>query len=233
MASPTTAGLPCARRRGRWPPNLTDDPEVRYTEAGIARAVFRLAVSSRREQEPSLFTVIVWRDQAEHAAQVSLRRCSSSGVTTASCQRSPANARIDSTSSQAVRRGTQSSRRGSSSMPAFRSVVSVLLRVLGDFSLHPQGHTTRTGAAGPTLGRVGPIGHRVESRRAALPPQSSAAACPGSASGGYYPDSRQRPSGRGPLPPRAHHDDRPPAPRSAGSAGSGLVHSGFRLARML
>jgi single stranded DNA-binding protein len=49
--------------------NLTNDPEVRYTEAGIARAMFRVAVSSRREQEPSFFTVIVWRDQAEHAAQ--------------------------------------------------------------------------------------------------------------------------------------------------------------------
>ena len=49
--------------------NLTDDPEVRYTEGGIARAMFRVAVSGRREQEPSFFTVIVWRDQAEHAAQ--------------------------------------------------------------------------------------------------------------------------------------------------------------------
>ena len=49
--------------------NLTDDPEVRYTQDGIARAVFRVAVSGRREQEPSFFTVIVWRDQAEHAAQ--------------------------------------------------------------------------------------------------------------------------------------------------------------------
>jgi single-strand DNA-binding protein len=49
--------------------NLTDDPEVRYTEAGIARAVFRVAVSGRREQEASFFTVVVWRDQAEHAAQ--------------------------------------------------------------------------------------------------------------------------------------------------------------------
>ena len=48
--------------------NLTDDPEVRYTEAGIARAMFRVAVSGRREQEASFFTVIVWRDQAEHAA---------------------------------------------------------------------------------------------------------------------------------------------------------------------
>jgi len=33
--------------------NLTDDPEVRHTESGIARAVFRMAVSGRREQEAS------------------------------------------------------------------------------------------------------------------------------------------------------------------------------------
>jgi single-strand DNA-binding protein len=49
--------------------NLTDDPEVRTTEGGIARAVFRVAVSGRREQEASFFTVVVWRDQAEHVAQ--------------------------------------------------------------------------------------------------------------------------------------------------------------------
>jgi single-strand DNA-binding protein len=49
--------------------NLTDQPEVRYTEGGIARTMFRVAVSGRREQEPSFFTVVVWRDQAEHAAQ--------------------------------------------------------------------------------------------------------------------------------------------------------------------
>jgi single-strand DNA-binding protein len=49
--------------------NLTDDPELRHTEAGIARAMFRVAVSGRREQEASFFTVIVWRDQAEHAAE--------------------------------------------------------------------------------------------------------------------------------------------------------------------
>jgi single-strand DNA-binding protein len=28
-----------------------------------------MAVSGQREQEPSFFTVIVWRDQAEHAAE--------------------------------------------------------------------------------------------------------------------------------------------------------------------
>jgi single-strand DNA-binding protein len=49
--------------------NLTDDPELRHTEAGIARATFRVAVSGRQDQEPSFFTVIVWRDQAEHAAE--------------------------------------------------------------------------------------------------------------------------------------------------------------------
>jgi single-strand DNA-binding protein len=49
--------------------NLTDDPEVRYTESGIAGSMFRVAVSGRREQEPSFFTVIVWRGQAEHAAE--------------------------------------------------------------------------------------------------------------------------------------------------------------------
>jgi single-strand DNA-binding protein len=49
--------------------NLTDQPEVHYTEAGITRAVFRVAVSGRRDQEASIFTVVVWRDQAEHAAQ--------------------------------------------------------------------------------------------------------------------------------------------------------------------
>jgi len=49
--------------------NLTDDPELRHTEAGIARAMFRVAVSGRREQEASFFTVIVWRNQAEHVAE--------------------------------------------------------------------------------------------------------------------------------------------------------------------
>jgi single-strand DNA-binding protein len=31
--------------------------------------MFGVAVSGRREQEPSFFTVVVWRDQAEHAAE--------------------------------------------------------------------------------------------------------------------------------------------------------------------
>jgi single-stranded DNA-binding protein len=39
--------------------NLTEDPAVRSTGAGIARARFRVAVSGRWEQEASFFTVIV------------------------------------------------------------------------------------------------------------------------------------------------------------------------------
>jgi single-strand DNA-binding protein len=34
-----------------------------------SHAVFRVAVSGRREQEASFFTVIVWHDQVEHAAE--------------------------------------------------------------------------------------------------------------------------------------------------------------------
>src|SRR4029450_10065298 len=49
--------------------NLTEVPEVHYTEAGVARAALRVAVSGRREQEASFFTVVVGRDQAEHAAE--------------------------------------------------------------------------------------------------------------------------------------------------------------------
>jgi len=49
--------------------NLTEDPEVRYTEAGIARTMLWVAVSARRDGEASFFTVVVWRDQAEHAAE--------------------------------------------------------------------------------------------------------------------------------------------------------------------
>jgi single-strand DNA-binding protein len=50
--------------------NLTDNPELRHTKGGIARATFRVAVSGRsRDSEASFFTVVVWRDQAEHAAE--------------------------------------------------------------------------------------------------------------------------------------------------------------------
>jgi Single-strand binding protein family len=49
--------------------NLTDQPELRHTEGGIARAMSGWAVSGRRDQEASFFTVVVWRDQAEHAGE--------------------------------------------------------------------------------------------------------------------------------------------------------------------
>jgi single-stranded DNA-binding protein len=49
--------------------NLTDNPEVRSTEAGIARAMFRVAVSGPAGAGPSFFTVIVWRDQVEDVAE--------------------------------------------------------------------------------------------------------------------------------------------------------------------
>ena len=49
--------------------NLTDQPELQHTQGGIARSRFRVAVSGHRDQEASFFTVVVWRDQAEHAAE--------------------------------------------------------------------------------------------------------------------------------------------------------------------
>jgi single-strand DNA-binding protein len=49
--------------------SFAGNPEVRSTENGIARAMFRVAVSGRREQEASFFTVIVWRGQADHVAE--------------------------------------------------------------------------------------------------------------------------------------------------------------------
>jgi single-strand DNA-binding protein len=56
------------RQPSASPATSPTSPKVRYTENGIARAMFRMAVSGRREQEASFFTVIVWRDQAEHVA---------------------------------------------------------------------------------------------------------------------------------------------------------------------
>ena len=60
--------------------NLTDDPDLRYTSSGTARATFRVAVSGRvrdgegwRDGEPAFYAVVVWRGQAEHAAE-SLRK---------------------------------------------------------------------------------------------------------------------------------------------------------------
>ena len=49
--------------------NSPTNPELWHTEGGIARAMVRVAISGRREQEASFFIVVVWRDQAEHAAR--------------------------------------------------------------------------------------------------------------------------------------------------------------------
>jgi hypothetical protein len=49
--------------------NLTDQPKLRHTEGEIARAMSGWAVSGRRDQEASFFTVVVWRDRAEHVAE--------------------------------------------------------------------------------------------------------------------------------------------------------------------
>jgi single-stranded DNA-binding protein len=40
-----------------------------HSEGGIAQATFRMAVSGRRDGEPSCFTVVAWRDEAEHPAE--------------------------------------------------------------------------------------------------------------------------------------------------------------------
>jgi single-stranded DNA-binding protein len=50
---------------GSWPTSLASP----LAPGGIGRAMFRVAVSGRREQEASFFTVVVRRDQAEHAPQ--------------------------------------------------------------------------------------------------------------------------------------------------------------------
>jgi single-strand DNA-binding protein len=55
--------------------NLVDDPELRFTNTGIAVANLRVAVTQRiqqdgewRDGETSFFKVNVWRGQAEHLA---------------------------------------------------------------------------------------------------------------------------------------------------------------------
>ena len=62
--------------------NLTDDPELRYTPAGVAVANMRVAVNRRvlnkqtndwEDKLDGYFTVTVWRDHAENVAE-SLRR---------------------------------------------------------------------------------------------------------------------------------------------------------------
>ena len=56
--------------------NLTNDPELRFTNNGTAVANFGLAVTSRvkdgdswRDGETHFFRVNVWRDQAENVAE--------------------------------------------------------------------------------------------------------------------------------------------------------------------
>jgi single-strand DNA-binding protein len=62
--------------------NLTDDPEIRFTEAGVAMARFTVASTPRirdkdsheyRDGEALFLTCTAWRETAEHAAE-SLRR---------------------------------------------------------------------------------------------------------------------------------------------------------------
>jgi single-strand DNA-binding protein len=54
--------------------NLTRDPELRFTNSGLAQASFGLAVNRRRqnqagewEENTSFFNVVCWRDMAENA----------------------------------------------------------------------------------------------------------------------------------------------------------------------
>lgn len=52
---------------------LTRDPELRYTQSGVAVASFTLAVNrnfknAKGEQEADFVDIVVWRGQAEHCA---------------------------------------------------------------------------------------------------------------------------------------------------------------------
>ena len=56
--------------------NLVEDPEVRFTNTGIAVTNLRVAVTQRiqqdgqwRDADTSFFKVNVWRGQAEHLAE--------------------------------------------------------------------------------------------------------------------------------------------------------------------
>jgi single-strand DNA-binding protein len=62
--------------------NLADDPEVRFTPSGQAVARFNVAYSERyrdnstgewKDGDTSYFTVIAWRDLAEHVAETFIR----------------------------------------------------------------------------------------------------------------------------------------------------------------
>jgi len=52
---------------------LTKDPELRYTQSGIAKASFSLAVdrnfsNAQGERETDFINIVVWRKQAENCA---------------------------------------------------------------------------------------------------------------------------------------------------------------------
>jgi single-strand DNA-binding protein len=56
--------------------NLTEDPELRYTQDGTPVTTFGVAVNARTRQgdewvegEPSFYRVTCWRDYAEHVAE--------------------------------------------------------------------------------------------------------------------------------------------------------------------
>jgi len=68
----------CPGDAGRRVPELGLDrlmlaPWAISSDAQVCRRsyspMFRVVVSGRRDQEPSFFTVIVWRDQAEHVVE--------------------------------------------------------------------------------------------------------------------------------------------------------------------
>ncbi len=55
--------------------NLTDDPELRYTQNGVARARFSIAVNHRwrdrdgnLQEETTFVPIVVWGQQAENCA---------------------------------------------------------------------------------------------------------------------------------------------------------------------
>jgi single stranded DNA-binding protein len=51
------------------PISQIDDNDGNTPDQQAPRAMFRVTVSGPREQEASFFTVVVWRDQAEHVAE--------------------------------------------------------------------------------------------------------------------------------------------------------------------
>ena len=62
--------------------NLTDDPELRFTPAGVAVAKFRIASTPRhfdrqtnqwKDGDPLFLACTVWRDMAEHVAESLVR----------------------------------------------------------------------------------------------------------------------------------------------------------------